>query len=440
MNSKYHSILKKLLLTSPSNRDLYLRKRKTRIRNIIHDLGLHKNQTPTIHVVGTKGKGSTAAFISSILKESNYNTGLFTSPHLSKITERIRINLKPITQKDFYIAFNKTWQKIKSKQTKLLGGTSFFEAIMIIALWHFKNKKTNIQIIEAGIGGENDSTNYINPILTVITNISLDHQKILGNTIEKISLNKSGAIKKNIPIILAPQTKNVLKIFQNKAKQAKASLSYVPQLIQINSRKTTLINQSFTATTPINEYKIKTSLLGRHQIENISLSILAAEMLIQNNYKISKENIEKGIAKAAWPGRLQIIKKHTNSYFIDSAHNWHSTNQLIKSLKEIQNTKFILIFGASSGHSYKKSVNSLASISKKIYFVKSRHPKAIPTSDLINSIDEKKITYHQCSDVKSALVKLHNKNENILIAGSVAIAGEALEYLNNITPELYPYL
>ena len=206
MNTKYHSALKKLLLTSPSNRDLYLSERKIRIQNIIQNLGLNKDQTPTIHVVGTKGKGSTAAFISSILQESNYNTGLFTSPHLSKITERIRINLKPITQKDFCISFSKTWKKIKSKQTKLLGGTSFFEAIMIIALWHFKNKKTNIQILEAGIGGENDSTNYVNPILTVITNISLDHQKILGNTIEKISLNKSGAVTVSYTHLRAHET------------------------------------------------------------------------------------------------------------------------------------------------------------------------------------------------------------------------------------------
>ena len=231
-----------------------------------------------------------------------------------------------------------------------------------------------------------------------------------------------------------------MKIFQNKTKQAKSSLSYVPQLIKINSRKTTLINQTFAATTPNNKYKIKTSLLGKHQIENISLSILAAEILIQKNYKISKENIEKGIAKAAWPGRLQIIKKHTNTYFIDSAHNWYSTNQLIQSLKEIQNKKLILIFGASSGHSFKKSIESLALISKKIYFVKSRHPKAVPTSHFINDINNIKITFHQCSDVSSALTQLDNQNENILVTGSVAIAGEALEYLNNITPELYPYL
>ena len=108
------------------------------------DRALDKNQIPTIHVVGTKGKGSTEAIISSILKESNYTTGLFTSPHLTKVTERIRINFKPITQNDFCISFNKTWGKIKSKHTSLLGGTSFFEAIMIIALWHFKNKKTLI--------------------------------------------------------------------------------------------------------------------------------------------------------------------------------------------------------------------------------------------------------------------------------------------------------
>ena len=111
MKSKYHSSLKKLLLTSPVDRELYLSKREIRIKNIIQNLGLDKNQIPTIHIVGTKGKGSTAAIISSILKESNYTTGLFTSPHLTKITERIRVNFKPITQKDFCISFNKTWKK-----------------------------------------------------------------------------------------------------------------------------------------------------------------------------------------------------------------------------------------------------------------------------------------------------------------------------------------
>ena len=118
MNTKYHSALKKLLLTSPSDRDLYLSERKIRIQNIIQNLDLNKDQIPTIHVVGTKGKGSTAAIMSSILKESNYTTGLFTSPHLTKVTERIRINFKPITQNDFCISFNKTWGKIKSKHTK----------------------------------------------------------------------------------------------------------------------------------------------------------------------------------------------------------------------------------------------------------------------------------------------------------------------------------
>ena len=116
MNSKYHSTLQKLLLESPSNRDLYLTKRKVRIENIIQNLNLDKKQIPTIHIVGTKGKGSTAAIISSILNESNYNTGLFTSPHLTSVTERIRINLKPITKKDFYISFGKIWKEIKSKQ------------------------------------------------------------------------------------------------------------------------------------------------------------------------------------------------------------------------------------------------------------------------------------------------------------------------------------
>ena len=208
MNTNYTNVVKKIILQKPVDRDLFFNKRKKRLKYIFESCEIISSKIPTIHVVGTKGKGSTSTFLANILKEANYATGLFTSPHLHKIPERIKTNLEDISENSFTNAFDTFATKINDKKLAAFGGNSFFETLMILALIHFKNKNVSFQIFEAGIGGTHDSTNFIpNKIATLITNISLDHQNILGNTLEEIATDKAGAISENSITISAPQEK-----------------------------------------------------------------------------------------------------------------------------------------------------------------------------------------------------------------------------------------
>ena len=208
MNTNYTNVVKKIILQKPADRDLFFNKRKNRLQYIFESCEFTSRKIPTIHVVGTKGKGSTSTFLANILKEANYTTGLFTSPHLHKIPERIKVNLEDISENLFTNAFDTFVTKINEEKLATLGGNSFFETLMILALIHFKNNNVTFQIFEAGIGGTHDSTNFIpNKIATLITNISLDHQNILGNTLEEIANDKAGAISENSVTISAPQEK-----------------------------------------------------------------------------------------------------------------------------------------------------------------------------------------------------------------------------------------
>ncbi|MAW67022.1 MAG: hypothetical protein CL708_04175 [Chloroflexi bacterium] len=442
MNINYTNVVKKIILQKPADRNLFFNKRKNRLQYIFESCEFTSREIPTIHVVGTKGKGSTSTFLANILKEANYTTGLFTSPHLHKIPERIKVNLEDISENLFTNAFDTFVTKINEEKLATLGGNSFFETLMILALIHFKNNNVTFQIFEAGIGGTHDSTNFIpNKIATLITNISLDHQNILGNTLEEIANDKAGAISENSVTISAPQEKNVNKIISEINTSKQSVLKKFNSDIKIIKRKTSGTSQSFVLETNNETYNLTSYMLGPHQVENAGLAILAAEEIIKKGYKISKENIENGIKNTSWPGRLQVIKKNQTKYYVDGAHNSYSIKQLIKSLKELDSgIKYKTIFGATSGHSYKKMLDEISKVSDTLLLVKSRHPKAVSIKDFKNKTKTTDAKIIEFASVEKAIKYTKNKNDTFLVTGSLSVAAEALESLNNITPELYPYL
>ncbi len=311
MNTNYTNVVKKIILQKPADRDLFFNKRKNRLQYIFESCEFTSRKIPTIHVVGTKGKGSTSTFLANILKEANYTTGLFTSPHLHKIPERIKVNLEDISENLFTNAFDTFVTKINEEKLTTFGGNSFFETLMILALIHFKNKNVTFQIFEAGIGGTHDSTNFIpNKIATLITNISLDHQNILGNTLEEIANDKAGAISENSVTISAPQEKTVNKIISEINTSKQSVLKKFNSDIKIIKRKTSGSSQSFVLETNNETYNLTSYMLGPHQVENAGLAILAAEEIIKKGYKISKETIDDYLKKSR-----KIISK-TDSLFI----------------------------------------------------------------------------------------------------------------------------
>ena len=286
----------------------------------------HKN-FPSIHVAGTNGKGSTCLMISSILKNMNLKVGTYTSPHLIKFNERIRVN--DIEISDEYICSFIEQNEQKIKQIK----STFFETTTAMAFSYFKDHEVDVAVIETGLGGRLDSTNVLYPKVTVLTSISLDHTKILGSSLEQIAIEKCGIIKKNIPLISAIQKKKVKFIIKEKANELEAPYFEIeePKNIKLASQGTKFIYQN-------NHYE--TPLVGYHQASNAALAFEACNTFLDN---LSTKQINHGLKKTVWKGRFQKICNDPFIYY-DVAHNYDGILSTIESLKSIYKKKPVGLF------------------------------------------------------------------------------------------------
>tara|TARA_Y100001935_G_scaffold195594_1_gene163707 strand:+ start:1801 stop:3042 length:1242 start_codon:yes stop_codon:yes gene_type:complete len=276
----------------------------------------------SIHVAGTNGKGSTCAMINSILLNMNLKVGIYTSPHLLRFNERIRVNNKEISDNYIcsFISFNKkNIEKIQS---------TFFETTTAMAFAYFRDQKVDVAIIETGVGGRLDSTNVLNPIVSVLTSISMDHTKILGNSLKKIAKEKCGIIKKNVPVVSAIQKKEVSLLIKNTVQKLKSTLFEVeqPQNIILSSNGTKFFYCN-------NEYE--TPLTGTHQAMNGSVAIKTCKTYLNS---IKLKDIKAGLKKTFWQGRLQKIYKNPNIYY-DVAHNIDGIISTVETLESIYKKK-----------------------------------------------------------------------------------------------------
>ena len=287
-----------------------------------HTYGLLKHldnphkKIKTIHVAGTNGKGSTCAHIESVLRYSGYKVGIYTSPHLIHFNERIRVNGHPISDNEIVNFLDNSIDKIKEIES------TFFETTTVMAFDYFKKQNVDVAVIETGLGGRLDSTNVIQPCISVITSISKDHTKILGKTIEEIAMEKSGIIKEKVPLVISKQDDMVMEIFKKKTSTYNSSMkiSKTPDNININMDGTqfTLDNQDYT-----------TPLLGSHQASNAALAI---EVIRQFDTNIGYDAIYNGIKKVFWLGRLQRIKKNI---FYDVSHNEDGLQKTLETIYKL---------------------------------------------------------------------------------------------------------
>jgi len=282
------------------------------------------NKLKTIHIAGTNGKGSTAAMLQNILRKSGLSVGLYTSPHLVNFNERIRVNGTPISDSfivEFMKNFNDDIDKIES---------TFFETTTVLALYYFYYKKVDIAIIETGLGGRLDSTNVLNPNLTIITSIDYDHQKILGNTMNEIAYEKAGIIKKNTPVITTKQPKEVLDTLINRAEMLNSKIDIV------NDPDKIFIDNYFTKFA-VDKKEFSIPLLGEHQAYNASLAIRASSIFIE---KLNYQTINDGLVTTIWPGRFQRLNKKL-PIFYDVAHNAAGINTIRLTLESLNASKKI---------------------------------------------------------------------------------------------------
>ena len=363
----------------------------------------------TIHLAGTNGKGSTAAIINSILIANGYKVGLYTSPHLISFNERIRVNGITITDEEI-ISFMKHVEpainEIKS---------TFFEVTTAMAFYHFNNKDVDIAIIETGLGGRLDSTNVVNPSLTVMTPISLDHRDILGSTIEKIAKEKAGIIKRGVPLITANQVNNVSKILENRVRK-KESLMHIcpyPESVKLSSGGTSF---------KVNGNNFNTSLIGEHQAQNAALAIATIKLF---NSNISYETIDKGLRNVYWPGRLQLV---ADKIYYDVAHNENGVKSVLKNLNRIfPKSKLYGLLCLKGDKEIDCIAESIKSQFEMLFVSTSKDGLLMEPEKLSKELHNLKVINFPLNDISSSISKIkkvRKPDDVILIFGSHYIANE----------------
>ena len=411
-----------------------------RMRLLLERIGNPHLEVPTIHVAGTKGKGSTAAMITSILTADGYRTGLYTSPHLHRVTERIRVGLEPVSRENFAGLVEELWPEAEyANDRSEFGALTFFEFVTAMAFLHFSKIEADFQVIEVGLGGRLDATNMVVPKVCVITPIMLDHVSVLGDTIELIAGEKAGIIKPGVPVVASPQSSTAIDVFARVASERNARLIQVSEIVDITPGAVGLDGQTFELRTPGGVYQLRTTLLGDYQRENAAAAVTAVEML---GRPVSREGVVEGLAAVEWPARMQLMSASGVRVLADGAHNPESVAHLKKAVAQyFEFERLILVFGATRSHSAEGMISELAGLSPGVAAVKSRHPKSATAETIAEATRisglEVALVSDDVGEAARWAVREAGPNDLVLATGSLAVAAEVIEEVEGIEPEIY---
>lgn len=404
----------------PSHIDLGLE----RMLQLMERLGNPHLDIKTVHIAGTNGKGSTAAFISSVLCKAGYKTGLYTSPHLERFSERIKINGVEISED----AIDAISDAVKAAGTSLPAGEpTYFEFTTSIAFLYFAKEQVDIAIIETGLGGRLDATNIISPLVSIITPISLDHMDYLGDKIEEVAAEKGGIIKEGTTVIIAKQGNESLKVLQQIAKDNNAEGFLFGRDFSIAN----LSANGFDYCGLKRRIKgIEVSMYGDYQKDNASLALACIERLAVYGYKVNDALLMSGIKDTFWPGRFEIISDDPE-IILDGAHNPAAAKELAKSLKtRFNGGRGIFVLGFMGDKEIEAILAEFAPLASNIILTKPAGDRAFDPAaaapEISNSLKCSKVTV--IPDMKEAIdegIMLAKEKSFIIITGSLYMVGEA---------------
>ena len=386
-----------------------------------------QNKFKTVHIAGTNGKGSTSHMLAAILQQAGYKTGLYTSPHLKDFRERIRINGKMVP-KSFVTNFVKAQKKLIQEIEP-----SFFEATVAMAFDFFAKEKIDIAVIEVGLGGRLDSTNIITPLLSVITNISLDHTHILGNTLPEIAGEKAGIIKKNIPVVIGEQQLEVEKVFLEKAKLADAQIYFADNELKVTHSRAlnTHLVIDVERTQNIIYKNLKLDLAGNYQQKNILTVLEAIHQLKKIGYTISDEALYAALRNTkkitGLQGRWQTLGKQP-LIICDTGHNIAGIAEVLKNIAATphQNLHFVI------GMVKDKDINGVLAILPKnaiYYFCEPNIERALSAGELFTQANSHNLqgkTYKNVTEALAMAKKSANIDDLIFIGGSTFVVAEII--------------
>lgn len=398
------------------------------IRELCKRLGDPQDKLKFIHIAGTNGKGSTLAFISSVLTYSGYRVGRYISPTIRDYRERFQVNAKVISQSVFCELLEKVKAVCEDIEKDGLSYPTAFEIETALAFLYFVKKGCDIVVLECGMGGRDDATNIISTtVLSVIAPISMDHMQFLGDSIKKIALNKCGIIKKDTPVVSAIQRDEAMQVIKEKSNENNCDLHTLKRET-ITDIKYSLTRQSFK----LDKKKYEIKLLGVYQIENAALSVKALNVLKNCGYeKITDENIKKGLLNAEWPARFEIVKRKP-LLIIDGAHNEDAAVRLKESIDVyLKDKEKIFILGMFRDKAIDCVVKTLVSDAKMIFTCQTPdNPRALRPIELADIVTEYNRNVTCCDSVEEAVEfasSMADDNTVIIATGSLAYLGRILD-------------
>lgn len=408
-----------------------------RTERLLELLGNPQKKLKLIHIAGTNGKGSTSSILGKVLIEHGYKVGFFNSPHLEEIEETIRINDENIPEEDLVYLLEEIKPYVNKVVEEGYKHPTEFEVLTCIMFLYLYRQKVDFGVIEVGLGGRLDSTNVIKPILSIITSISLDHTNILGNTVEEITSEKVGIIKENIPVITCKQKDKVINIIKSKALLTNSKLTIVDSN---NFNLLEIVNddipyQRVSINFNNNKYTLDLSLLGKHQIINLSLAIKALEELQRLNYiNIEINKLYKGVKSIKWKGRLEVLKK--NPYIvIDGAHNIAGIEFLKRNIEEyFKYQKLYLILGILNDKNVEEMVKVIAPLATEVYTVTPNSIRAASANELKEIVlryNNNCIAFDDYDKVIQLSLSKASKDDLIIASGSLYMIGEIRKILTN---------
>lgn len=396
------------------------------ISALLEEMGNPHLKFKSVHIAGTNGKGSTAAILESVFRQAGYKTGLYTSPHLLDVAERIKVSGLPIPWEKLKLYLNHFGDTIQRFEC------TYFETLTALAFRHFSDSSIDVAFVEVGLGGRFDATNVLQPELCIITEIDLDHTDYLGTTTESIAKEKAGIIKTQIPCLSGSENVKVQEILSDISQSRKATFYDLKYLCTIHRKKVT---EEFSIFDLIfsdeSYYNLKLNLAGKHQIKNSALAIAAIRILSQNNFNIKREDIYAGLQGACWPGRLQKLQNDPK-IVLDVAHNPAAMRKLTSALKSIYHyERLIFLIGFLKDKNYKAMVKSLSSVADYIFIVAPSTDRALDGQQLAQAMSQFSSNFQACSNMKEAIqnvLSFATREDLICVTGSHYTVGEFLKF------------
>lgn len=401
------------------------------ITAVMERLGRPDRAYPAIHIAGTNGKGSTAAFMESILRRAGFRTGLNTSPHLERINERIRVNGEELSDEQFAETFTRIHSVIEQllAEGNLRAHPSYFECVTALAFEAFAREGVEFAVIEVGLGGRLDATNIITPVVSIITRIDFDHENFLGHSLHEIAGEKAGIMKFGVPVVTAPQLPEAQEILQARAAENHCPLVQTTDAFRIDHEDIhggcfrARVTEGATGAL----FSIAPQLLGHFQLQNALNALAAARFLQEKQFRISNQDIERGIAEARWPGRLEKLQSQPDLY-LDGAHNPGAARELARFLEEtFPSRRVILIYGAMRDKAVDEVTGLLFPLASEVIITQPNNPRAVSANQLAQIAGHHALRHFVVSDAATALDAAFARarpEDAIFVTGSLYLVGQ----------------